>query len=267
MRGLFRPPIRHKFLTAALLMMSASSTVAAGPDLQGYGDLLERYVSERGVRYDAWRDAPADVQALSRAVAELEATRSDGLTPAERVALQINLYNAKVLEIVLQGHPTRSIKDLSRGFNPYEIFTRKVVEFDGKKISLKQLEDRLRSDSEDPRIHFAINCASRSCPPIAPRPYREKTLDEQLNEATRLFLASPGALNVTAAKTLFGTPIVRLSVSRIFSWYAKDFAAAGGVPEFIRAHAPADIAERVQASGDGLRLTYQKYDWSLNAAP
>ena len=163
------------FLLLAALAAAVVPGRAAEPDYTTYAELLARYVTENGVRYAAWRGAPEDARALGDVVSRLAGTDPGALPDAERYALFINLYNAKVLEIVVTAEPVESIKDLSRGLSPYEIFKRKVMEFDGARASLDTVETRLRKESEDPRVHFAVNCASRSCPPILGEPYRGAT--------------------------------------------------------------------------------------------
>jgi hypothetical protein len=259
----------RKFRTLALIVglvvvAGAPRAVAAeDPTLDRFDLLLQRFVAPGGVRYDAWRASPEDLRALSEVVAELAASRPSELSPDQRHALYINLYNAKMLELVLTGDPDiESVRDLARGITGFGIFFKDVLEFDGKRRSLNGLEDRLRRESRDPRIHFAVNCASRSCPPLRDEAYRVERLDAQLDEATRAFLALPGEL--VELETGKGP---RLQVSKIFKWYAKDFEPAGGVLEFILAHAPDDVAARLAKHGDRLRLKYVDYDWSLNRAP
>lgn len=254
---------------AAILMTSTMPAlpVASPPSYDAYAGLLARYVTTAGVQYDAWRQIPADVTILVAVVAGLEEVDTSTLTRLDRLALYINLYNAKVLELVVLGNPARSIRNLSRWFNPYDIFMRKELHLDGERLSLMALESRLREESQDPRVHFAVNCASRSCPPIATEPYRGASLDAQLDRSTRAFLASDGAIIVTGRRTRVGRHGVRISVSKIFSWYAKDFATVGGSLAFVLAYAPPDVAARIRDAGQAARLVHQDYDWSLNAAP
>jgi hypothetical protein len=263
----------HRGIVRLLGMMLVAAGAAQGvfmaadPEYGRYGALLSRYVTVDGVRYAAWRGSTKDLRELQDVVARIAAIDPDGLSAPERYALYINLYNAKTLETVLDGDPPGSIKDLSSGLNPYEIFKRKTLEFDGVTASLNDVETRLRDESNDPRIHFAVNCASRSCPPIAPEPYRGATLDAQLDRTTRAFLATPGAVEIAAGKSLLGGKVLRVTVSKIFDWYAKDFAAAGGSLAFVEKYAPGELARAIGDAGETARLRYHDYDWSLNAAP
>ncbi len=259
--------LRMIWIPIAISLGTHSAGLAAEPDHPIYGDLLARYVQAEGVRYDAWRSNAADVEALKGEVARFSRVRPQDLQPPERYALYINLYNARVLEIVIEGNPEGSIKKLSKGIHPYEIFKRKVLDFDGENISLTTLETRLREESGDPRVHFAVNCASRSCPPIARQPFRGATLDAQLDQVTRAFLTSPGAVEAKHASSFFGGSTLEVTISKIFDWYSGDFDSAGGVPAFLVAHAPSEVADAVGDAGDKVKLRYRTYDWSLNDAP
>ncbi|HZN55975.1 MAG TPA: DUF547 domain-containing protein [Candidatus Polarisedimenticolaceae bacterium] len=242
--------------SALLLAISpaAADLVAAN---RAYGALLGKYVTPRGVRYDAWRADGADLKTISEVVTLYRGLDPAALGATEREAVFLNLYNAKVLEIVLMANPRSSIRDLSKGMNGGEIFSRPVLNVGGKTISLNELEKRLREETKDPRIHFALNCAARSCPPIRREPYTADRLSAQLDEAVRDDLASPGAIDVVshAGRTT-------LTVSRLFDWYADDFESAGGALAFLRTYAPAPIAEAIGERG--AKLEFHEYDWSLN---
>jgi hypothetical protein len=245
---------------AAVLALSAppaSADLAAATS--AYGKLLSQYVTPRGVRYDAWRASGSDLKTISVVVMMYRSTDSKQLEPNERKALYINLYNAKVLETVLLQNPKGSIRELSKGLNPLEIFNRVAMGLDDKPTSLNDLEKRLRDEFKDPRVHFALNCASRSCPPIRPEPYVAAKLDAQLDDAARSYLASPGAVEVVTngAKT-------KIVAARIFDWYADDFKASGGPLAFIQNFGPQAAAEAI--AGGKVKLDFADYDWDLNAA-
>jgi Protein of unknown function, DUF547 len=259
-----RVKTRARRIGAAITMIAALAVAGpASADLPAadaaYATLLAKYVTPAGVRYGAWRADGQDVKTLSEIVTVFRATDTAPLSPAAREALYINLYNSRVLEIVLEAHPAVSIRDLSRHFNPNEIFSRNTINFAGKTISLNDLEKRLRDEFKDPRVHFAINCASRSCPPIRSEPYAADVLDMQLDDAARGFLASPGAV---VLETRGGK--ITLTVSKIFDWYADDFKSAGGVAAFIGKYAPKGVSDAIAAAGDKIKLDYADYDWSLN---
>lgn len=256
--------MKLKFVYAAAAAIAlALSASPASADLasatKAYGKLLTQYVTPRGVKYDAWRTSGSDIKTLSEILMIFRSTDPKTLEPNDRKALYINLYNAKILDLVLIANPRGSIKELSKGLNPSEVFSRDGLSFDEKMISLNDLEKRLREEFKDPRIHFAVNCASKSCPPIRPEPYVAASLDDQLDEATRKYLASPRAVEVISG----GGKTTIVSV-KIFDWYASDFKAAGGPLAFIQKFGPPAAAEAIAAGK--AKLTFADYDWSLNSA-
>ena len=245
---------------AALVLAAAVAPAAA--DLRAanaaYSKLLARHVTPRGVRYDAWRFNGDDLKMLAEILAVFRSTDPRSLDGPERFALYINLYNAKVIETVLLGQPKQTIKDLSKPLKPTEIFSRKVMLFDGKSTSLEDLEKRLRLESRDPRIHFALCGAARSCPPVRSEAYEGARLDAQLDAAVRDFLAMPGVVDV---RRRGGDATI--VTSRVFDWYASDFKQTGGVLAFLQKYAPEDASSAIAAGR--VRIEHYDYDWSLNA--
>lgn len=252
----------RKAAVAAVLMVLAAQPAAAdiAAANAAYAQLLTKYVTPRGVRYTAWRGTGGDLKAISSVVAAYRSADNATLPPEERKALYINLYNAKIIETVLQGNPKASIKELSKGINPFEIFSRKMTLLNGKGVSQNDIEKMVRDEFKDPRVHFALNCASRSCPPIRVEPYVTETLDAQLDNATRSYLALPGAVVV---KTSGGKSTI--TSVKIFDWYADDFKASGGALAFVGKYGPQAAADAIAAGK--AKLDYADYDWSLNSTP
>ena len=247
-------------LIPILALLLAPIVPAADTVLDRYDDLLERYVAGNRVRYDAWRDNAADREALTEIVLAFEATAPAALETEDRYALYINLYNTKTLQLVLDGDPENSIRDLSKARFGFGIFFKKLIDFDGETISLNTLEKRLRKESRDSRVHFAVNCASLSCPALLDEAFRGERLDAQLEQQAFAYLERSDALLVDERPN--GKLWVRLS--KIFDWYAGDFGGTAGVQKFVLAYAP----ERIKAKlGDGrFKPTHLSYDWSLNRA-
>jgi hypothetical protein len=248
---------------AAALVMTALAVLPAAADLKAanaaYAKLLAKYVTARGVKYASWRANGDDLKLISEVGMMCRSTESKELEPNERKALYINLYNAKVLETVLLQNPSGSFRALSKPLRPNEIFERPAMVLDGKTISLNDLEKRLRDEFKDPRIHFAVNCASRSCPPIRVEPYSGTRVEDQLDDAARAFLATPGAIEIKTARDT-----TTLRVSKIFDWYADDFKKVGGALAFIAMYGPKDAADA--AAARKTKLEFQPYDWALNVA-
>jgi uncharacterized membrane protein YdjX (TVP38/TMEM64 family) len=244
----------------ALAMLGPSLPARAAAD-DAYARLLRAHVRPgvvAGIRlnlvdYRAVRADPAYAAALDAlARAGAGALRDD----AERLAFWINAYNLLAIKAVLDHYPTRSIRDGGSLLSP--IWTKKITAVGGTSYSLDDIEHGiLRKTFREPRVHFAIVCASLSCPDLRPEPFEAARLEAQLGEQTAAFLAnqSKGLLPGPAGKTA--------RVSAIFRWFADDFAGAGGVARFIRAHARGEARMRIDTLTDG-GLSYLDYDWSLN---
>jgi pyrimidine-specific ribonucleoside hydrolase len=173
------------------------------------------------------------------------------LTQAEQKAALINAYNAFTVHWILSNYPVQSI------WKTKHPFTAARNALDGGQVSLDQIESRLRAMG-DPRIHAALVCASRSCPPLRREAYAAARIDQQLDDNFRTWLANK-SLNV------FSPQKRTASVSMIFKWYANDFRkAAGSVEKILARYAPAGTGDFLLAPGS--RLEYKTYHWGLNDA-
>ncbi|MDX1570150.1 MAG: DUF547 domain-containing protein [Xanthomonadales bacterium] len=185
----------------------------------------------------------------------------DGWSNDQQLAFLINAYNAWTIALILTEYPDlESIKDLGSLFSsPWK--QRFVPLFD-RTVSLDHIEhDLIRGEFDDPRIHFAVNCASCGCPALRTEPYRPTRLDEQLSEARDRFLADR-----TRNRLRAGTKTAE--ISPIFKWYGEDFEArSGSVRSYLAEHgrALADTAEERDLLASGTyRIRYTDYDWQLN---
>mgnify|MGYP001022580231 CR=1 FL=1 len=222
---------------------------AQGP----YARLLGRCVRGARVDYPCVIAHAADLDAY---LASLAATVTADLGREARFAYFINAYNAWTLKLVADHYPVASIKDIGPFWStPWKIA---FVRLDGRTVTLDHLENEiLRPVFKDPRVHFAINCASASCPPLRAEPYAADRLDEQLDDAASRFINDP-------AFNSFKDGVLRLS--RIFDWFQEDFGGEKGVLALVERYARGDLRKGLR-SGAPLRITYLDYDWSLNAAP
>lgn len=186
---------------------------------------------------------------------QLAETNFQLLSDSERLAYLINAYNAYTVALIIDNRDgteiVASIKDIGGFFSsPWK---KKVARLGGNIYTLDEVEHKLiRVQFSDPRVHFALNCASISCPPLAPFAYEGDVLDTQLDQQTRSFI------NTAENTELTGNV---LSVSKIFDWYAEDFSA--GVLPFIRANAEGELAKKMDLQKE-MSLSYKSYDWSLN---
>ncbi|MCU0561311.1 MAG: DUF547 domain-containing protein [Desulfobacterales bacterium] len=246
------PAVWLALAAAALLAAPAAAAAAATVDHALWGRLLARHVKEGVVDYAGFK---ADEAKLDRYLAVLENTDPDALERSEQFAFYINAYNAWTIKLILSGYPgVKSIKELGSIFqSPWK---RRIATINGQSLSLDDIEHAiLRPRFRDPRVHFAINCAAKSCPPLAAEPFRGAALDSQLDKLTRDFVNAPGSHRLEA-QTLW--------VSSIFKWFAEDFNddPAG----FYRSYAAGELKQRLEQVRGPLRVKYLDYDWSLNGA-
>lgn len=227
-------------------------------DYAGWGSFLRRYGStlpDGRTVLGYGRVTRADKAALSAVVDRLEAVDVDRLSKPQQFAYWINLYNAATIEVVLKAYPTKSILNIHDGFLPTGPWDRKVLRVKGVALSLNDVEHHiLRPIFRDPRVHFAVNCASVGCPNLALAPYEAATLGEQLDAAARNYVNAPRG---------FALKRGRLVASRIFDWYGGDFGGVPGVLAFARRFAASQTATIL--SGRKTIDGYD-YDWSLNEA-
>ncbi len=250
---------RPSFLTVLILVvvlgfvmefMLSPSTAQAQVDNSIYANLLGRHIKKNRVDYDGFKREEARLDSY---LAILSATEVNRLSHNERFAFYINAYNAFTIKLILTKYPgINSIKEIGSFFsNPWSI---KFISLEGQTVSLDTIEhDFLRPVFKDPRIHFAINCASKGCPPLSNQPYEGQTLEAQLNTMTRAFINDPKHTFIKN-NTLF--------VSKIFKWFEEDF---NGEPlRFIRQYADAKFKKKLDSLGPKTKLSYLDYDWTLN---
>lgn len=259
---------RRSLLALAATAALTARPAAADPDAS-LDTLLARYVVDHPdgvtrVRYGAWKANAADMRALDAWIAEAAARRPSAMARAEAYAYWANLYNALTVKVILERHPVRSIRDIRstgvpldpRQFNgPWRT---RLVTIEGRRMSLDDIEhETMRPTFRDPRVHYAVNCASIGCPNLWPRAFRAATLEAALEDGARAFVNHPRGATVR--------PDGRLVVSSIYHWFKEDFGGTdAGVIAHLRQYAAPPLAERLA----GIRSIHDHdYDWALNDAP
>ena len=211
-----------------------------------YARLLKKYATPGGVRYAQWKANATDVQALRTVTDGIAAASPSNAKGAEPLAFHINAYNAWILNEVIEKYPTKTVKDAL-----FTFFTGNRIVVAGEKMSFNRLEkDIIRPRFNEPRVHFALNCASRSCPPLLNEPYSRPKLETQLEQQTKAYINSPSGVMQSRDGA---------RLSKIFDWYKDEFQAAGGVIAFINQRLSPPLPPNT-------KITYQDYDWSLNEA-
>jgi hypothetical protein len=241
--------MKRLMVFTAMLTLSFN-TFATEPDWSAYADVLKsvspgtkdnvkltlvdyRTLKENGKLEGAYR------QLASFPVKNLGAKE-------EKLAFYINAYNILALKMVLDHWPIDSIKDAGSLFSP--VWGKPAGNIDGKTVSLDDIENKILRPMGEPRIHFAIVCASVSCPDLRNSPYTASKLNAQLDDQAQQFLVNNGkGLRVSKDN---------IQISKIFDWFGKDFKQVGGVEAFIRRYR-ADLPE--------LPLKENiNYDWDVN---
>lgn len=225
------------FLTAVLFVISAQ----AQPDFVSWDTFLKKYVTPEGeVDYKRIKANKTELDAITKSFSAV--STQTAWNKNDQLAFWINVYNAFTIDLIVNNYPVKSIRDLDGG-KPWDV---KRITIGNKKYSLNNIEnDIIRPQFKDPRIHFALNCAAKSCPPLQNKAFIGKSLDSQLEAATKNFINNTSFMTIAPSK---------LSLSRIFDWYAKDF---GNITDFLNKFSTIKVNKNPVVS-------YNDYNWSLN---
>ena len=228
-------------------------------DHASWDALLQRYVGPRGmVNYAAWNESATDQRALDDYLANLSrATTDQTASRAAQFAYWINAYNAVTIRGILREYPTTSIRNHTAKAIGYNIWDDLLLQVGDQKVSLNDIEHKVLRKMHEPRIHFAIVCASIGCPRLLNRAYQARALDEQLTVNARSFFSDPG-------KFRYDAHTGKIQVSPILDWFGEDFGATAA--ERLATIAPylPDAAAQDLARSGSARVTYLDYDWNLN---
>jgi uncharacterized protein DUF547 len=251
-------------LPALLGLLPTPARAQEGPvDYSVWNQLLGKYYDPgRGMNYKALKanDGPA-LQQLRQRMATVDVA---SLPKNDQFAYWINLYNINVVGIVVDHYPVASIRDISTDpIVRLNVFKKVSVQAKKGAMSLNDVEnDKIREGFKDPRIHFAINCAAKSCPPIRTEPYEGAKINDQLDDQVRKFLAGPNGARIEKK----GVQVV-LHVTKILDWFSADFQKwGGGQIAFLKRFVPPDIRKQMDAAGSQIDLKFDDYDWKLNDA-
>jgi hypothetical protein len=264
-------------LWLAICLISLTGLVHAAPKAK----LWDRWaahnpVSDRAIDHSAWdawlkrfvvraddginRVAYAAVDAgdreqLKNYIEELTQLSISDYPRAEQKAYWINLYNALTVNVVLDHYPVQSIRDIKAGFFSSGPWKLKLVTIEDEAVSLDDIEHRiLRPIWQDPRIHYAVNCASLGCPNLQSEAFTSKNREQLLNRAAREFVNHPRGANVVDG---------RLEVSSIYDWFAQDFGGNDrAVIEHLKRYADDKLASQLSTIN---RISDNDYNWNINA--
>lgn len=243
-----------KFLLTGVFIFSLSGILFADSgavDYSLYTDVLQKYVDAQGrVNYKALKNGR---ETFDRFVGQIEVADVGVMTDAEQKAFWINAYNAITLKVVLDAYPVSSIRSFKLGSVLVWEFERNVAR---GRYSLGDIEHKILRPLGDPRIHFAINCASIGCPLLPQKPFYPKTLDEQLDNAARAFINNPDKVWLNKEKGV-------LYLSSIFKWFKEDFLSVSpDLSSYVKKYM--NSANREYLEQNQPKVKFLDYDWSLN---
>ncbi len=226
-------------------------------DHSAWDGLLKKYVDTEGmVNYRAWKANSADSQALDQYLVHLSHSNGQG-TKEQQLAFWINAYNAVTVKGILREYPTTSIRNHTAKLVGYNIWKNLKLIVGGSQYSLEDIEHQVLRKMSEPRIHFAIVCASIGCPRLLNEAYVADRLEEQLTINSRWFFADPTKFRYDSARqTFFMSPILQ--------WFGEDFGDSP--PAQLKRIAPLmtdPAAAQAAATGAG-SMSFLDYDWGLN---
>ncbi len=240
-------------------VVAAAATPLACVGHAAFGALLARYVDDAGrVDYARWKASEDDTRALHAYLADLSG--ADVAAPAPRAAVLafwINAYNALTLATVLHLYPTASIRDHAARVFGFNVWKDVKLHVGGRLRSLDDIEHGVLRLMGEPRIHFALVCASTGCPVLRREAYTPDRVDAELDANARAFFGRPDSLKAD--------PDARVvSLSELLKWYGADFATApAGQVAAVRRFFPA-TADWDWIDDADVRVEYLPYDWRLN---
>ena len=230
-------------------------------DHSAWDKLLKTYIKPsddlNSVDYKAWKAGGS--KALKAYVTSLEAVDVAALDRNEQFAYWANLYNAKTIDIVLDAYPVKSIKKISLGGSLLSTFTggpwdAEVVTVAGESLTLNNIEhDIMRVIFDDPRVHYAVNCASIGCPNLGTEAFTGEKLETQLDAGAKAYVNSQRGVSFN------GDDVV---ASKIYKWFDEDFGGnEAGVIAHLRKYADGNTAAKLAKADD---IDDYVYDWDLN---
>lgn len=219
-------------------------------DHKDWNDLTKKYVDNKGnVNYKGFKSEVAKLDAYLTLLSKNHPQKS--WSKDNQLAFWINAYNAFTVKLIVKNYPVKSIKELGGSIykvnTPWDI---KFIKIGEEVYDLNNIEHSIiRKEFNDPRIHFAVNCASISCPKLRNEAYVGSKLNAQLDDQTKAFLADKSKNKITKESA---------KLSKLFKWYSGDFSdKEGSVINFINKYAPIKISENTE-------ISYLDYDWNLN---
>lgn len=241
------------------------TTAYGKPQEDTHSSLLQKYVdSDRYIHYADWKKSPQDLQSLKTVLTAMTQADTTSMSLDGKKAFYINAYNAMTIDLVLNHYeetlggtgtpyPTaRSIRNI--GNLDDKVWDFYKWQIGGQSVSLNDIENKILRPMGDARIHFAIVCASKGCPPILNKAFTEQTINQTLDQVSDDFVNSERNTKISVEKN-------EIKTSRILEWFSQDFINSyGSVKNFLAKFSQTTSADQIQR----MKLEYNIYDWLLN---
>ncbi|HEX2833589.1 MAG TPA: DUF547 domain-containing protein [Thermoanaerobaculia bacterium] len=244
--------MRHALALFLLLVTTSVAVAQTEPDYTQWNRILATYYNPaHGMKYGPLK--AKDAAALQTLRQQLGRVNVNALNRKQQLAYWINVYNINTVATIVEHYPVDSIRDISTDpIIRLNVFKKERVPFGGALLSLDEVENRkIREGFKDARIHFAINCAAKSCPPIRTEAYVGAKLDAQLDDQAKRFLTA----NVRFTRD---DDELTIHTTKIMDWFGDDFDSwAGGRIAFLRKYVSVPQAKEID-------VEYDDYEWALN---
>ncbi|TJY37843.1 DUF547 domain-containing protein [Pontimicrobium aquaticum] len=203
--------------------------------------LLKTHVDSKGnVDYKGFKKNVNKLDAYLKTLSQNKP--ASNASKNEKLAYWINVYNAFTVKLIIDNYPIKSIKDIKQ---PWD---QKFFNIGGETMSLNHVEHEILRKMAEPRIHFAIVCASFSCPKLQNKAFTAHNLETQLTDATKEFLADTNRNEISKNN---------IKISKIFDWFSKDFTKNGSLIDFLNQYSDINISPNA-------KKRYKDYNWDLN---
>lgn len=224
-----------------------------------WNSLLQQHVNDQGwVDYQTWKDSPASKQQLKGYLAHLSSADLDAEATREaRLAYWINAYNAVTIQGILDKYPTTSIRDHTPKLWGFHIWKNLKLQVDDQQVNLDSMEHQILRKMSEPRIHFAIVCASISCPRLLNEAYTAEQIDTQLNLNAKDFFAQTRNFKVNRNNN-------SVALSSILKWFQEDFGNNQQERLALFSKWVTNPEDQAMLKQSNIKVSYSTYDWRLN---
>ncbi|MBT4761083.1 MAG: DUF547 domain-containing protein [Bdellovibrionaceae bacterium] len=244
-----------------ILLLLTNYVFAFDHSHKSFNAILQKYVKIHGKQslfdYKSMKHNNSKLPIYLKSISAVNKKEYKKFLKKQKLAFLINAYNGFTIQLILDNYPVKSIKDIGSFFS--STWKKKFFTFLGKKSHLDNIEHgMIRKQFNEPRIHFAVNCASIGCPSLQAKAFTEHNLEELLEAGTKNFLSNK-------VKNRLNKKNKKLKLSKIFKWYGEDFEKKfGSIEKFVAKYMSKDIVDQKAIAQKMFEIDWTDYDWSLN---